>query len=321
VWLVVPTAGFLAALAAALAIPRLRPRAGTVVAAAALVELAVVMSPYNHETRSTVLAAPPSPAAAYLRSTLGSARFHGLPIRTGWPNTAALFHLRDLREISPLPIRRYLIAQPSWYFTEHTAIAASSPLFDRAAVRAFVVERGTREEQMFRGRPPAYEDERVRIYANPTMLARARVAGAVVPVADEAEARARLPTLSPTSTVVEPADGAAAEPLASGGRADIVDEHDPDRVVVRATLDAPGYLVLADTYYPGWEARVDGRATPIHPADLAFRAVKVPAGTHDVVFDYRPRSFRTGLVVGALAAAACAIVALASARRARVRRR
>lgn len=325
-WLIAPTAAFLAALAATMLVRRLRPRAGTILAAAALVELAAVMSAYNHEPRSAVLGSPPSPAVAWLRATLGSDRFHGLPVRTGWPNTAGLFGLRDLREISPLPIRRYVdylhtIAPPRWYFTEHTAVAAASPLFDHAAVRAFVVERGSREEQMFRDRKPAYEDERVRIYPNDSVQPRARIARTVVPVANEAEAHARLPGVDATTILVEPADGVAAEPLSAGGRADIMDERDPDRVVVRARLDAPGYVVLADTFYPGWEVHVDGRPAPIHPANLAFRAVRVDAGDHEVVFDYRPRSFRDGLVVGALAAAACLILALGPPFRARVRRR
>jgi hypothetical protein len=330
-WLYAPGAAVVAAVAATALVRRLRPHAGRILGALALVELAVVMSAYNREPPSAVLGSPPSPAVAFLRATLEGDRFHALPVRTGWPNTAGLFRLRDLREISPLPIRRYVdylhaIAQPNWYFTEHTAIAAASPLFDQAAVRALVVERGSREEQLFRDRKPAYEDARVRIYPNAAVQPRARIARTVVPVAGEAEARAGLAKLDSTTVLVEPAGGAAAEALSAGGRATIVaggdDGRDPDRVVVRATLDAPGYLVLADTYYPGWEARVDGRETPIHAANLMFRAVKVDAGAHEVVFAYRPRSFFHGLILGGVAAALCLILALDTARRrARVRRR
>ena len=60
------------------------------------------------------------------------------------------------------------------------------------------------------------------------------------------------------------------------------------RVEVAATGRAPGWLVLADLFHPGWKATVDGRATPIHTANAAFRAVGLPAGAHRVVFTYAP---------------------------------
>jgi len=49
-----------------------------------------------------------------------------------------------------------------------------------------------------------------------------------------------------------------------------------------------GFLVLSDSFVPGWEAELDGRAVDIVPVDAAFRAVAIPPGTHSVVFRYRP---------------------------------
>jgi hypothetical protein len=98
---------------------------------------------------------------------------------------------------------------------------------------------------------------------------------------------------------------------------------EPDRVVVRVD-DAPqGFLVLADTIYPGWEARVDGQAesTPILCADTKFRAVPLAAGSHTVEFTYHPRWFSVGwrvsVVTLALWVGAWSVVAL---RRAGARR-
>jgi len=72
---------------------------------------------------------------------------------------------------------------------------------------------------------------------------------------------------------------------------------------VDASTDAPGYLALTDTWYPGWEATVDGQTTPILRADLMFRAVRLPPGRHTVEFRYRPQSVRTGVGVSVAATA------------------
>jgi hypothetical protein len=66
-----------------------------------------------------------------------------------------------------------------------------------------------------------------------------------------------------------------------------------------------GYLVNTDAYYPGWRAYVDGRPAALYRANVAFRAVLVPAGRHTVTFRYEPRSLRMGVAVSALAACVC----------------
>ncbi len=71
----------------------------------------------------------------------------------------------------------------------------------------------------------------------------------------------------------------------------------PEEVVIEATLSAPGYLVLNDTFYPGWRATVDGRAAPILRANFLFRAVALTPGQHVVVFSYRPKTLRQGALL------------------------
>jgi hypothetical protein len=71
----------------------------------------------------------------------------------------------------------------------------------------------------------------------------------------------------------------------------------PDKVSIEAFLPRPGFLLLLDTYFPGWSASVNGQPTRISRADYNFRAVSLPAGRSTVCFSYRPGSWRSGLAL------------------------
>ena len=60
-------------------------------------------------------------------------------------------------------------------------------------------------------------------------------------------------------------------------------------------------LVLTDTDYPGWRATVDGVEVPIVRVDTLFRGVVLPAGTHEVRFEFAPWSVRFGVAVSGVA--------------------
>jgi hypothetical protein len=74
----------------------------------------------------------------------------------------------------------------------------------------------------------------------------------------------------------------------------------PGHLEVDVDLPWPGHVVVLDSFDPGWRARVDGRETPILRANLAFRAVAVPAGRCRIEMSYRPLSLRLGLLTSAL---------------------
>lgn len=82
--------------------------------------------------------------------------------------------------------------------------------------------------------------------------------------------------------------------------------YQPERVVVSVRAGAEAYLVLTDAWFPSWRARVDGVEVPLYRANLIFRAVRVPPGEHQVVFEYRPLMLYVG---AALSAGALVIIA------------
>jgi len=106
-------------------------------------------------------------------------------------------------------------------------------------------------------------------------------------------------------TVPQPAPGQPS-PFA---RARILEDR-PTRLLVEAETEARGWLVLTDTFYPGWKARVDGGEVLVIRANAMFRAVPVEAGRHEVEFRYAPTSVRTGLMVTAAALLLAGLLAI-----------
>jgi len=145
-----------------------------------------------------------------------------------------------------------------------------------------------------------YEGEQ-RIYENLSALPRAFVVPRARQVDDERQTLAML--LSEGFDFRREVLLTEAKPLSqessdqTGNSLAAVEQYGPREVVVRVDTETGGYLVLSDTYYPGWTGTVDGLAVPILRADHALRAVALPPGSHLVRFSYEPRSFLWGLRV------------------------
>lgn len=150
-----------------------------------------------------------------------------------------------------------------------------------------------------------YRSEDVAIFENQDVLRRAFLVHDVH-VADDRTALTEMQReeFDPRQTLVL-ADG---DTFRTGGaqRDDeyvLVDEYQPERVVLSVRANEDGYVLLADSWYPGWVARIDGVEAPIQRANLLFRAVRVNRGAHIIEFEYRPLSFYVGVIVSLIALA------------------
>jgi uncharacterized membrane protein YfhO len=90
-----------------------------------------------------------------------------------------------------------------------------------------------------------------------------------------------------SKTPVEPSESVA------------VVNYEPQRVELRAVLERPGLVILADTYYPGWRLTIDGKTAPILRANRIMRGAAIPSGVHTLVYSYEPESFRIGAILSA----------------------
>jgi uncharacterized membrane protein YfhO len=111
-------------------------------------------------------------------------------------------------------------------------------------------------------------------------------------------------------------------PLAEAG--DVVDastvrwsRREPAHLEVDVDLPADGLLVLGEVHYPGWRSYVDGDPVPTLRANLALRAVPVPAGQHQVEMVYRPWTVPVGIVISVLTLVGALALIAVSLRRGR----
>jgi O-antigen/teichoic acid export membrane protein len=108
----------------------------------------------------------------------------------------------------------------------------------------------------------------------------------------------------------------SADPAAGEPRQATISSYGHNEVFVDVDLDAPGWLILADTDFPGWRAYVrpfagqesDERELDIYRHAGNFRAVRLPAGQHTVRFKYTPTSVKVGFFLCFLGGATLALM-------------
>jgi Bacterial membrane protein YfhO len=137
------------------------------------------------------------------------------------------------------------------------------------------------------------------ILRNVRALPRARLAGRPLYAEDRQHAVAALARSAATDElqerlIVEDPLHSLPTDAAVSGTARIIEDL-PERMVIETEASTPAYLVVSDTFDPGWSAQVDGRPAMIHPAYITFRAVYLDHGKHTVVLTYRPAGFSFGL--------------------------
>ena len=148
----------------------------------------------------------------------------------------------------------------------------------------------------------------VKIYENQAVLPRAFIVhqAELVKNDDQAIALLRDPGFDPRQKSVRVIGPGESAGLVAAGQpspedaASIV-SYQPERVEIKTSLVSPGWLVLTDTNYPGWQVRVDGQPTQILPVNIMFRAVALPTGEHTIVFEFQPRSVQLGMIISAIA--------------------
>jgi O-antigen/teichoic acid export membrane protein len=189
--------------------------------------------------------------------------------------------------------------------------ALDSPLLDLLNVRYVVTTQtiaSPRYEQVY--------DGEVRIYENKGCMPRAFTLpeDSVVYAQDVSEA---IQTYDPRRYVILEGN-VPAEPHAGVATPAAISSYTHNEVFVDVDLDAPGWLILADSYFPGWRAYVrplggteaDEVEAEIKRHSSNFRAVYLKEGQHTVRFKYTPTSVKVGFFLSFLGGMILALMSI-----------
>ena len=128
----------------------------------------------------------------------------------------------------------------------------------------------------------------------------------------EAIRRSQLPDgtrFDPRQTALVSSDeGAPGSPFTAGPASAKVEQISDGHITVAVSTSGGGFLVLSESHYPGWRARIDGNLAPVRRTDVALQGVVVPPGRHTVEFELASTTQRAGAALSITGLLVCAVL-------------
>jgi hypothetical protein len=231
------------------------------------------------------------------------------------PNTASVFGLSDVRGYDFMSVKRYeeLVtgsAGSFFFYWGANSLPASFPLLNAK----YLLLPGP--VQLDPGQFQLVFSKGMAIYRNTVCRERVLAISNYQVERDPASmlVRVRSPGFDPAAVLLLEKEPERIESLQQAtnvtpeaGYSATITSYKPDEVTIEASAPRSGFVLLLDTYFPGWSARVNGNPAQIYRADYNFRAVAIPSGKSTVRFSYRPRSLLVGGALSVMTLLALAI--------------
>jgi hypothetical protein len=185
----------------------------------------------------------------------------------------------------------------------HALLLDEQLLYTLSCARVLGVQYVVAQERIETTAPLVWEGVEGAVYAFPEPASRAWVTGRWTQSPGAAGCLGLLfgSSMDPQQVVVlDRAPSAAVDSTAVGSAR--ITEYAINRVALQVQSSAPGLLVLRDAYHSGWRATVNATAAPVLEADCLLRAIEIPSGTSEVVFEFEHPGLAAGLrlTLGAL---------------------
>ena len=105
-----------------------------------------------------------------------------------------------------------------------------------------------------------------------------------------------------------PEAGPSVGPFPPGASSAKVEQISDGHITVTVSTTGGGFVVLSETDYPGWRARIDGNLAPVRRTDVALQGVVVPPGNHTVEFELASMTQRAGTALSVAGLLICVVL-------------
>jgi hypothetical protein len=173
----------------------------------------------------------------------------------------------------------------------------------------------------------ASNEQAVTVYENQRARPRAWVVSEVVPMGDSDAIHALRGSQRPDgepfdperTAIVDSEDPPPVSTFAGGPSSVRVEQLDGERIRIAASTTDGGFLVLSETYYPAWRARINDAPAPVYRTNVALQGVVLPPGSSTIEFQFDPGSLRLGTLISLSGAMLCVLLLIFDAASARQR--
>ena len=148
-----------------------------------------------------------------------------------------------------------------------------------------------------------FTEGQTKIYENMEAFPRAFMVGQTIPVNNKEVAIKKLFENKNNLDNVAIVEGKITVPFSKNGQFTSqvnIGQYSEQSITVETRSNNPGFLVVSNPYYSGWQATIDGERVTINKTNYFMQGVLVPAGTHEVKFTFISLSFWLGLATSVL---------------------
>jgi hypothetical protein len=214
----------------------------------------------------------------------------------GGSSAASIYNLEDITGNTPLQLaamERFLSQMPAWR------------LWQLTNVRYIVENRDVTDP----GLKPVWAEDDLKVFEIGDPFERAWFVNEVEVLGSALETTGRLASpdfdLRRTAMIAQPLTIALTDSSAS---AVTVTDFGPTQLELQVHASGEHLLVISQTFYPGWQAEIDGQPVEVIRANLVQQAVVVPPGSHLIRLTYWPGSLSWGLVISAAGLLVCGVI-------------
>lgn len=209
------------------------------------------------------------------------------------PNDALIYRFPSIFGYDPLILKRYI---------HYIQVSQEQPLDDYVINLSYMNNPDAELLRLLNLRQ-TISDEGIRTINNDMPYANI-VSKAVIKSSDKILPFMKSEGFDPQSMVIfDPQDSHRLIPHTRGENVNglyTLLSYENEAIRIKASSDQPGYLVLSEIFYPGWQATVDGKEVPVLRGNYIFRVIPLKEGENDVFLYFVSWPFRFGVIISLL---------------------